>query len=109
MSRSSIQHGWLRHSVLALLCLPLGLAPATSVAQTKLGKNCTATLLNRTVQLDAKGGFAIPNVPVDSGLFRVRIICKQPDGSSTTAQSGLLKLVPNGRTVIGQIDSKTIT
>ncbi len=81
----------------------------TAWAQT-LGPNCTATLLNRTVQLDATGGFAIPNVPVDpQGVFRVRIVCREPDGTITNAQSGLLKLVPNGTTKIGVLDQSTIT
>src|SRR6185312_14772817 len=112
MSRSSVQHGWLRCAVWVAcgLLLASGLAPTLSQAQTALGTNCTATLLNRTVQLDAKGGFAIPNVPVDPlGLFRVRIVCKQPDGTTTHAQSGLLTLVPNGKTLVGQLDSNNLS
>ncbi len=112
MSRSSVQHGWLRRAVWVAcgLLLATGLMPTLSRAQTPLGTNCTATLLNRTVQLDAKGGFAIPNVPVDPlGLFRVRIVCKQADGTTTHAQSGLLTLVPNGRTLVGQLDSNNLS
>ena len=110
MNRSSVQRGWLRRTTWVCLLAGLFLLPATFFGQTKLGSNCTATLLNRTVQLDAKGGFAIPNVPVDPlGLFRVRIVCKQPDGTTTAAQSGLLTLVPNGATLVGQLDSTNLS
>src|SRR5262245_27915555 len=96
-----------------VLSLVLGVMLSVSpvaTSQAQLGTNCTATLLNRTVQIDKDGGFAIPNIPVDTqGLFRVRIVCKQADGTITNAQSGLLHLVPNGRTTVGAIDQSTIT
>ena len=79
-------------------------------AWASLGKNCTASILNRTVQLNDDGSFAIPNVPVDPlGLFRVRVVCVLPDGTTTGAQSGLLRLVPNGTTKVGKIDESTLT
>jgi hypothetical protein len=67
-------------------------------------------LLNRSVQLDQHGGFAIPNLPSDQlSLYRVRIVCTQPDGTVSGAQSALLHLVPNGTTKVGVIDQSTIT
>lgn len=77
------------------------LGPATSQQQTSvhLDENCTANVQNRSVQLDHNGDFAIANVPVDLGLFRVRISCK----GGTQAASDFLSLMPNGSTTIDHI------
>lgn len=72
-------------------------------AAAQLGPNCTATLMNRAVQINPDGTFTIPNVPVDQGFYRVRIICKNPDQSTTEAASAFLSLVPNGETQIGPL------
>src|SRR5918994_7986489 len=40
-----------------------------------LNSECTASLLNRLVQLGPNGTFALGNVPVPVGAFRVRIVC----------------------------------
>lgn len=93
-----------------IACCSVVLVPARPARGTNLGSNCTATILNRTVQLSDNGSFAIPNVPVDPlGLYRVRVVCKQQDGTTTTAQSGLLKLVPNGSTVVGAVTDTDLT
>ena len=42
-----------------------------------LSENCTATLLNRAVQVEEGGWFAIPNVQQEPGLFRVRVFCTE--------------------------------
>jgi hypothetical protein len=76
--------------------------PAPAVAQ--LGSNCTASIQNRTVPVNANGTFAIPNVPVDDGFYRVRVVCEQPDGSVRGGQSDFLVLVANGDTVVQRIE-----
>jgi hypothetical protein len=104
MKESSMKWQRLRDAVVALACFVFVATTPRMWAQ--LGPNCTATLLNRTVQLDQSGSFAIPNVPVAStSLYPVRVLCKQPDGSTQQFQSGYLQLVPNGSTSIGPLTS----
>jgi Carboxypeptidase regulatory-like domain/Bacterial TSP3 repeat/Bacterial Ig-like domain (group 2) len=76
----------------------------------QIGQNCTATVQNRSVQINPDGTFAIPNVPVDPlSLFRVRLLCTNPDGTTTPAQSGFLTFVPNAATNVGTFDFDNIT
>lgn len=79
------------------------LAAATGVAQS-LGTNCTATLLNHSVQLNADGTYNIPNIPYSPGLYRVHIICTNPDGTTSGGQSDPLALTPNGASLIPLVD-----
>ena len=60
----------------------------------QLSGNCIASLQNRAVQVNDNGTFVIPNVPVDEGLYRVRIICALPDGTVIGGQSPFLSLSP---------------
>jgi hypothetical protein len=93
---------WLFTGLLVLLCV--------SSAYGQIDQNCTATVQNRSVQVNPDGTFAIPNVPVDSlSLFRVRVLCKNPDGTTTPGQSGLLTFVPNSSTNVGAFDFDNIT
>lgn len=52
-----------------------------------LDENCTASIQNRSVQINPDGTFLLPNVPVDVGFFRVRVVCKRADGTSFGGQS----------------------
>src|SRR6478752_2122710 len=71
----------------------------------QIDQNCTATVQNRSVQVNPDGTFAIPNVPVDQlSLFRVRLLCTNPDGTTSPAQSGFLRFVPNDSTFVGDFD-----
>src|SRR5947209_10237332 len=78
-------------------------SPPRSLPPYPFNQNCTANLQNHSVQLNPDGTFALPNVPVDLGFFRVRIICKAPDNTIFGGQSGFLSLVPNGQTSIGKL------
>lgn len=44
-------------------------------ARAQLGPACTASVLNRTVQVNDDGSFFIGDVPAEPGLFRVRVEC----------------------------------
>ncbi len=66
-------------------------------------ERCTASILNRHVRVSPSGAFAVPNVPVEEGRFRVRVNCLR-DGWILRGQSELLELVPDGVTEIGPID-----
>jgi hypothetical protein len=37
-------------------------------------------------------------------LFRVRLLCTNPDGTTSPAQSGFLRFVPNDSTSVGDFD-----
>lgn len=65
-----------------------------------LDQNCEAIIANRSIQIGQNGSYAIPNVPTDLGFYRVRAICKNPDGSVSHAQSLFVTLVGNGNTTI---------
>src|SRR4051812_3837681 len=92
----------LRRQALFVLLIGVLVFGLTSVAAAavQLDENCTATILNRTVQLSHQGGFAIPNVPVVDGKYRVRIVCKAPNGGNTYAVSDYFALVANGSTQV---------
>lgn len=78
-------------------------ATAAGVRAQDLDQNCTVTILNISVPVDPEGTFAIPNVPVDQNLHRVRATCHEPDGSTLQGQSDLALLVTNGVTDFGPI------
>ncbi|MEM9557540.1 MAG: carboxypeptidase regulatory-like domain-containing protein [Acidobacteriota bacterium] len=86
-------------SLLHVGLLLLGLAFAVGALHgQQLDETCTASILNRSVQVAPDGTFAIPNVPVEiGGLFRVRVVCER-DGELVRGQSRLISLVPNGET-----------
>ncbi len=41
---------------------------------------CTATILNRSSQLNPDGTFSVSNIPVPVGATRVRIVCEPGSG-----------------------------
>ena len=68
-----------------------------------LSENCTATLLNRAVQVEEGGWFAIPNVQQEPGLFRVRVFCTE-GGVTRGGQSDFIELSDDGNGImIGRI------
>lgn len=76
---------------------------SAAVAQTA-EENCIASLQNRSVPVGPGGTFALPNVPVDAGLFRVRVICKDAAGNSLGGNSPFFALSASaGATEVGPI------
>src|SRR5216683_3821885 len=71
-------------------------------------QNCAAGIQNSSVQVNPDGTFAIPNVPVDLGFFRVRIVCKNPDNTTRAGQSSFLTMVPNGESKVTGLVSGTV-
>jgi hypothetical protein len=84
---------------IAALCQLLLVLPASA----QLGQNCTAAIQNRSVQVNADGTFAIPNVPTDIGFYRVRVVCKNPDGTTSHGASSFVTFVANGNTTLSGI------
>src|SRR5260370_17950976 len=93
-----------RIGAFALLFFMLSTIPLSS----QIDENCSASLQNRSVQVSHDGTFVIPNVPVDTGFFRVRVTCKSGDITKTQGQSQFLVLVPNGQTLINGITLGTV-
>ncbi len=74
----------------------------------QIDETCTVTILNRTAQVHEGGWWSIPNVPVEPGLFRVRVYCTK-NGVTMGGQSGYFLLQPNSLASIssltlGQLD-----
>jgi Carboxypeptidase regulatory-like domain/Bacterial TSP3 repeat/Bacterial Ig-like domain (group 2) len=73
-----------------------------------LDPTCNAVIQNRSVQVNLDGTFAVPNVPVDQGFYKLRIICKNPDQTTRQAQSGFVSLIsgvtPAGDLTFGKVD-----
>ncbi len=86
-------------AVAGLVCCAISFC---SPVRAQLGESCTATILNRTVQVDSNGTFSISNVPVPPGAFRARIVCESGQGAGR-AQSQFVSGEPNGVTSLGTI------
>ena len=89
-----------RRASLLLSCIALlltGAGTTTLLAQNGSlpGSSCTATIENRSVLIDADGSFAMPNIPVAEGLYRVHITCPNADGTTSGSLSDYLQLQPN--------------
>ena len=67
----------------------------------RLDDSCIATILNRQIQVQSNGLFAIPNVPVPLGAFKVRFVCNR-GGITETAQTFFLSGVANSETFINK-------
>jgi hypothetical protein len=94
----TLQVGCIRGIWVALL-LFFGMSAAYSQQPPPvIGSNCIATLANRSVQVGADGNFVLSNVPFDIGLFRVRVVCKNPDQTTSRGQSDFMTLQQNGTT-----------
>src|SRR5687767_2224891 len=76
-----------------LLSLLLAVA-APAAAQ--LNQTCTASALNRTVQVAEDGAFFIADLPAEPGLHRVRVTCTPEGAPVTRGQSPFFLFVPNG-------------
>ena len=77
-------------------------APVLSEESVSLDENCVATLLNRTVQVNPNGSFALGNIPIPTGPTRVRIVCENDDGLQR-AQSLFYEPIVNGQNEITQL------
>src|SRR5258708_32691699 len=73
---------WYRCGVPIIAGLIFLASPRGSWAQA-LDDTCIATIANRSVQVGPDGSYAIPNIPPDTGFYRVRVICKNPDGTTS--------------------------
>src|SRR5262245_8578202 len=68
-----------------------------------IGANCTASVLNRTVRVNPNGTFTIPDIPVGVDASRVRVVCKEEDGTIREFLSDVQTLIPNGQNLVGPL------
>ena len=95
-------------TALAAAAVALGLAGGgIARAEFVLDETCTAKILTRNVAVNADGTFAIPNIPLPAGPFRVRVICLREEGTMY-GQGPFVTGVPDGSTDVGPIETADI-
>ena len=75
-------------AVLILLC-------AASSALAQLNQDCTVSVLNRTVQVNADGSWVLPNVPANFGQVKARATCVR-NGVTISGESDYFTIPANG-------------
>ena len=87
----------LRLLIGAGLCLLSAAAARGQGAQalTQLNENCTISVLNRNVRVNADGSWVLPNVPANFGLVRARVTCII-DGQTISGESDPFLVPANG-------------
>lgn len=86
---------------LTLLIL-LSLWAGAGQAVITLDQGCVVSVLNRTVQVDAKGGWAMPNIPSSMGRIKARATCLK-DGQTISGESDYFTIIRNGIVPTGDI------
>ena len=61
----------------------------------QLNQNCTVSVLNRNVQVNADGSWVLPNIPANSGQVKARATCVQ-NGLTTSGESAFFTVPVNG-------------
>src|SRR5438034_6627045 len=64
-------------------------------ALAQLNQNCTVSVLNRTVQVNADGSWVLPNIPANFGQVKARATCVQ-NGVTTFGESTFFTVPANG-------------
>src|SRR5207249_2289794 len=65
-------------------------------------QNCTVSVLNRTVQVNADGSWVLPNIPANFGQVKARATCVQ-SGLTTFGESAFFTVPANGAVNLPQI------
>src|SRR5438270_9563116 len=79
-----------RASALAALALVL-----CAVSFGQLNQNCTVSVLNRNVPVNADGSWVLPNIPANFGQVKARATCTQ-GGITTFGESDYFTVPANG-------------
>ncbi len=74
----------------------------------ELSEQCSVNILNRTVQVDASGGWSMPNVPSFMGRVRARATCVE-DGNTVSGESVFFNLSANQVVRIGEISFDNVS
>ncbi len=87
--------------ILALNALALMFCYAAP-ARAQLNQNCTVSILNHTVKVNANGTWVLPDIPANFGPVRARATCVV-NGVSQFGQSALFTIAPKGNTNVPPI------
>ena len=68
-----------------------------------LNENCVINVLNRTVQVQPDGTWALPNVPSSMGQVRARATCVQ-NGITSVGETDYFSLVANTAIKVGAVN-----
>lgn len=113
MAATCVRHRALRRTLARILALALPLLTASSSspahAQQYPDQNCVVTMENRSVPVAADGTYVIPNVPVNPGQYRARVVCQRPDGTVLGSTSPYTVLTPNGSTQLPALSLDPLT
>ncbi|WDE13108.1 Ig-like domain-containing protein [Thalassomonas haliotis] len=87
-----------------LTALGFGLtAFITQLQAVELNERCVINILNRTIQVEADGGWSLPNVPANMGQIRARATCTLEDGRTVSGQSEYFNIERNANNKVGKI------
>jgi cysteine-rich repeat protein len=75
---------------------------AVGAADAALDESCVVSILNRTVQASADGGWSMPNVPSTMGRVRARATCLSA-GQTISGESDYFTVTTNGISRVGEI------
>jgi len=93
-----------RHS--HLLVLVFAITALAAPLQAQLNENCTVSVLNRSVQVQADGSWVLPNVPANAGMVRARATCVE-NGVTRSGQSDYFLVPVDGLVEVAQIQFDT--
>lgn len=86
-------------SLIFLLCAVV--TPTHAAEVLVLDESCTVSILNRVVQANQNGRFALPNIPSTQGQVRARATCIR-DGVTVSGQTNYFTIVNNGTVDVGE-------
>src|SRR5262245_63983893 len=87
---------WRIGAVSALIVL------SAQVTWAQLNENCTVSVLNRSVRVNADGSWVLPNIPANFGQVKARATCVQ-NGVTTFGESDYFTVPPDGAVNLPQI------
>ena len=90
------------HSFANVFMAAVTIISGMPLALAQLSENCTVSVLNRTVRVNADGTWVLPNVPADFGPVRARATCIN-NGVTTSGESDYFTLSDNGIVNLPQI------
>src|ERR1017187_7371103 len=79
-----------------------------SSAAGQLNQNCTVSVLNRNVQVNADGSWVLPNIPANFGPVKARATCVQ-NGVTVFGESAFFTVPSNGAVNLPAITLGTTT
>jgi len=68
----------------------------------QLNQDCTVSVLNRTVQVNADGSWELPNIPANFGQVKARVTCVR-NGVTTSGESDYFTITSNRMNAIAPI------